>query len=79
MINAKLNEEKNAVVVKKISLSGTLRNIPHRTRVHFMRRDLETSEGAMSVAVSRLNRAAGRKEFTLKVDMDDGSFWITRD
>lgn len=78
MVNTKLNEGKNAVIVKKVAIAATLRNIPHRTEAHFLRRELCTNEGSLKVAVCRLNKKAGRQEYEVRVDSGDGSFWIRR-
>lgn len=78
MVNAKLNEAKNCLIVKRVSIIDTLRNIPHGMEAHFTRRELGNRDGSVMSAVSRLNTAAGAKEYAARIDDADGSYWIRR-
>lgn len=78
MINTKLNSDKNVLIVKNVNVTATLRNIPHGREIHFLRSELANREGTVFSAVSRLNKEAGFREFTFRIDERDGSYWITR-
>lgn len=78
MVNTKQNSEKKVHIVTKVLVGETLKNIPAGTTAHFTRRELGNRDNTVQSAILRLNRKAGAKEFSLRIDDYDGSFWITR-
>lgn len=78
MVNTKLSEDKKVLIVKKVNVPETLRHIPHGSEVHFSRHDLGNRDMTVLSAISRLNKKAGQKEFSLHIDDNDGSYWIRR-
>lgn len=79
MIKTKLNGDKKAIIVKKVCVPETLRNIPHGTKgMRFSRKELSNRESTIASAVYRLNNELGCNEFSFVVDPDDGSFLISR-
>lgn len=78
MESTKLIAKKKFIIVKKISVVDTLRNIPHKTEVHFTRRELGNRDGSVQSAISRLNKTANAREYSLRIDDADGSYWVSR-
>lgn len=78
MVNTKLNTDKNAIIVKKVAIAATLRNVPHGARVRFTRTELGYRDSTVRMAISRLNETAGMKEYAMDIDEQDGSYLITR-
>lgn len=78
MIKSKLNSDKKVLIVQKVNVPATLRNIPYGREVHFLRSELANRDATVFSAVSRLNKEAGKKEFNLRIDDNDGSYWILR-
>lgn len=78
MENTKLNAEKNCIIVRRVNVTDTLRNIPHGKRIHFTRRELGNRDCSVLSAISRLNQKAQSREYSLRIDDEDGSFWVTR-
>lgn len=78
MINTKLNADKKVLIVHQVNVPATLRNIPHGREIHFLRSELANRDNTVFSAISRLNKEVGAKEFILRIDERDGSYWITR-
>lgn len=78
MLNAKFQGDKNDLIVKKVNVPETLRNIPHGVTVHFTRKELTNRDTTVMSAISRLNTDLGSKEFEAEIDDKDGSYFITR-
>lgn len=59
----------------------TLRCIPHGYTCRFKRSELTPrgGEGPVRSAASRLNKEAGKQEFTVAIDEEDYSYLITRE
>lgn len=78
MVNTKRNMEKKAHIITKVLIADTLKTIPSGETAHFTRRELSNSDNAVQSAASRLNKKSGAKEFSVRIDEGDGSFYITR-
>lgn len=78
MQTGKLNQQKNVVIVKRVMVAETLKNIPHGQTVRFTRAELTNSEGSVAASIFRLNKKSKGPEFSYSVDENDGSFLISR-
>lgn len=78
MINTKQNPDKKVRIVTKVLVGETLKTITPGTTAHFTRRELGNRDNSVQSAVLRLNKASKCNEYSLHIDDNDGSFWITR-
>lgn len=78
MERVKFSTDKKVPIVYRVVVPDTLKNIPPGEEIHFSRQELGVREGTVYTAVNRLNKAAGAKEFSVRLDSNDGSYWIKR-
>jgi len=67
----------NRYIVKKVSITDTLRNIPSGKPVLFDCREAGSMASAKA-AVSKLNAAAGKKVYTISSDDNGATYRILR-
>lgn len=65
-------------IVKRLSVTATLTQVPSHTIARFSRLDLQVKEKTLASIISRLNSAAGHKEFDYEVDPATADYLITR-
>lgn len=66
----------NRYLVKKVSITDTLRNIPKGKQVLFDCREAGSMSSAKA-AVSRLNNAAGREEYKISTADNGATYTVT--
>lgn len=66
----------NRYIVKKVSITDTLRNIPAGKTVLFDCREAGSMASAKA-AVSRLNKAAGREEYKITSEDNGVTYSVT--
>lgn len=78
MVITKQNEDKSSLIVKTVNVTKTFQNIKPGSTVHFTRRELGNKDNTVLSAAYRLNVKAKRIEFTVRLDDNDGSYYVTR-
>lgn len=66
------------LIVKRLSVTATLTQVPNHSTVRFSRLDLQVKEKTLASIITRLNGAAGHKEFDYEVDPKNADYLITR-
>lgn len=65
MRSANKLEAKSPMIVRRVSIADTLRNISPGTSVKFNCREFESSLNSVRAVITRLNSNAGKKEFSV--------------
>lgn len=77
MQNSKKIAPQNGYIVKKVSITDTLRNIPSKQAVRFDCRVAGPMASAKAAA-SRLNTAAGREIYSITTDDNGATYIVSR-